>query len=453
MRRTAAEQMTRMEELRRKAAPMPAGRCLIGLSGGADSVALAVLLAGKGAPEGIRPEAVHVNHGLRGTESDGDEAFVREFCERLQIPLHVFHADLRGKRDENSAREARFRCFRECLAETGIRCLVLAHHADDLAETFMMRLLRGAGPEGLGCMRAEEEREGFRVLRPMLAIGRREIREALEEGGIPWREDSSNRDRTYLRNDIRARLMPLMEEMAAGAGERIAETARQISAENEMLSAEAERFLQAHAGKGWLDYRMLRKEAPGMQLRILRKWWWDNAPPMEEHTLNAGQTERLAALANAESGKINLPGGLHAEIGRQALHLTGTAEKALPETWVTGDETAFGEISLRVVPGRGNPGNGKREQEVPSGWLQGCVIRTRRPGDRISPFGMKGSRKLQDYLTDRGIDAAWRDEIPLLCRDSEVLMAAGVGTGNVPVWTENEAHVRIVWQGPMPWER
>ena len=440
--------MNRLEELRQQMDPLPEGRCLIGLSGGADSVALAMLAAGR-----ENTEAVHVNHGLRGAESDGDEAFVRELCEKIRLPLHVYRADLQGKRDENTAREARFRCFRECMAETGADYLALAHHADDLAETFMMRLIRGAGPEGLGCMKAADERDGIRMVRPMLRMRREEIREALRESHIPWREDSSNSSDAYLRNNVRMRLMPMLEEMNPGAAGRIAETARQMAAENGILAEAAEEFLQQHAGDRWLDYRALAGEKPAMQRRILRQWWRQNAPRMAEHELNAAQTERLAALATGEVGKINLPGGLHAEKDRQALHLTGFAETLPAEVPVLGEKTDFGPITLLAGTGRGNPGDGKREQEVPAGWADGCVIRTRQSGDRITPFGMAGSRKLQDYLTDRGIDAPWRDRIPLICRGNEVLLVAGVGAGSIPRWTGEKDWIRLTWQGDMPWER
>ena len=452
MRRSAAEPlMMRLEDLQHRLSPVPEGRCLVGLSGGADSVALLVMLTMNASA--VQPEAVHVNHGLRGTESDSDEAFVRELCKTYRVPLHVYHPDLQGHRDENTARDARYCCFRECINSTGTDTLVLAHHADDLAETFMMRLMRGAGPEGLGCMKPEDDRLGFRVIRPMLDIGRNEIREALREAGILWREDSSNDSAAYLRNDVRKRLMPLLEEMSTGAARRIAETARRIGTENEKLSEEAVRFLKMHAGRRWLDSRLLAEEHPAMQRRILRQWWRDNAPPLAEHELNARQTECLTLLALAGSGKTNLPGGMFAVKGRQALHLTGFSREILPEVSYLPEKTDFGSFSLCTGPGKGNPGDGKREQEVPAGWPDGCVVRTRRPGDRIRPFGMSGYRKLQDYLTDRGIDAPWRDEIPLLCRGSEVLLAGGVGAGNVPEWKVQQKHIRLIWHGEMPWER
>ena len=133
-----------LEHLKRLLDPVPPGKCLIGLSGGADSVALLLLLTADDGKE-ANIQAVHVNHGIRGNESDRDEAFVKQLCLERDIPLHIYHPDLKGRTDENTAREARYHCFLDCYRKTGADYLALAHHADDLAETFMMRLLRGAG--------------------------------------------------------------------------------------------------------------------------------------------------------------------------------------------------------------------------------------------------------------------------------------------------------------------
>ena len=440
-----------LECLRKQMDPVPSGRLLIGVSGGADSIALLMMLQGDGKYR--MAEAVHVNHGIRGAAADEDEAFVRDVCGKLRIPLHVYHPDLKGHSDENTARKARFQCFRACMLETGAEWLVLAHHADDLAETFMMRLLRGAGTEGLGCMSPAGEAYGIPILRPMLKMRREEIRAALTAAGVSWREDESNHDTAYLRNDVRHRLLPLMEEMNPGAAGRVAAAARKIAADNETLNLETRSMLDRCAGKRWIDIRPVLPLTPGQHSRLLRQWWRDNATLTDEHELSTVQTEQLVALSVAVRGKINLPGNLYAVKGKQALHLTGFREKPIPEQAVSGTAVVFGDWMLQIGQSEGNPGNGKTEQEVPSGFTEGCVIRTRRPGDRITPFGMTGSRKLQDYLTDRGIDEPWRDRIPLLCRGNEVLLAAGVGAGNIPRWRKEESHVRIRWQGDMPWNR
>ena len=430
--------------------PVPFRHCLAGVSGGADSVALLVMLSRK---RGYNIEAIHVNHGIRGDAADQDEAFVRELCRNMNIPLHVYRPELHGRKDENAAREARYQCFSACMKETGAECLVLAHHEDDLAETFMMRLMRGAGTEGLGCMACSSEAYEIRIIRPMLKMRRQDIRAVLTAEGISWREDDSNRNPAYLRNEVRQRLIPLMEEMSPGATGRIANAARSIAADNETLNREIRKLLDLCAGARWIDIRAVSPLTRGQLSRLLRQWWRDNTPRLKEHELSAAQTEQLVALSLSARGKMNLPGGMYAVKGRQALHLTGFPDERPQDVPVAGRITRFGNHSLEIGPGEGNPGDGMTEQEVPAGFAKDCIIRSRRPGDRIQPFGMRGSRKLQDYLTDRGIDEPWRDRIPLLCRGNEVLLAAGVGAGNIPEWKKNEAHDRLRWLGDMPWNR
>ena len=157
-------------------------------------------------------------------------------------------------------------------------------------------------------------------------------------------------------------------------------------------------------------------------------------------------------MLNVSRGKTNLPGGMHAIRDGNYLFLTGT-ETATPEpVTVTGTETVFGSFRLTETASEGNPGDGKTAQEVPEGFTRGCVIRTRQPGDRIRPFGSSGSRKLQDYLTDRRIAEPFRNRIPLLCRGTEVLLVCGVGAGNIPRWDRHTRTVRLTWYGKIPWK-
>ena len=241
--------MTFMKELQDRFGEMPEGRCLAGFSGGADSTAMMLLLAAERDNGRIQPEAVHVNHGLRSTESDEDECFVRDLCSGIGIDCRVYRADLAGRRDEAAAREARYAFYRRALRETGADALLLAHNADDQAETFLMRLMRGSGPDGLQCMAEEQETDGICIFRPMLELGRDEIRNALRHDGIAWREDSSNQNKAYLRNRIRMELVPLMEEIVPGAVRHICTAAGLIRNDNEALQ-DAAREIIAAAAKG-----------------------------------------------------------------------------------------------------------------------------------------------------------------------------------------------------------
>ncbi len=441
-----------LESLRSGMAPLPDGRWLLGLSGGADSVALMYLLLPRVREGRLHLTAVHVHHGIRGASADEDAEFCRSVCLQEGIPFRMCRVSLAGRTDEDAAREARYACFRETAEELGAEGILLAHHLDDLAETCLMRLLRGAGPEGLGCMTADGRAMGIRVIRPLLRIHREELREALRTEGVCWREDESNRDQSYLRNAIRGRLLPEMEALIPGAAGRIARTAELIGAENRWIESEAEEWLRRLSGGRWIDGTGLGGLDQALQARVLRLWWKREGPDRKERALSADQTEALISLVRTDRGQVNLPGGLHAVRGKRYLHLTGFPAGPVTEVSWQSPESTLGAYTLRMIPQADGPGDGKREQAVPAGFLEGCVLRTRRPGDRIRPFGFSGTRKLQDYLTDRGVEAPWRDQIPLLCRGSEVLLAGGVGAGHVPLWENNQDWIRLTWTGPMPWE-
>ena len=233
--------------------------------------------------------------------------------------------------------------------------------------------------------------------------------------------------------------------------EKICRTAGLIGSDNETLNARAAEVLKRNARRRLLNAEDTAREPAAVRTRTLRMWWQENGPVLEEHALSAAQTEALEQLLFTGRGQINLPGGLHAVRDGKYLFLTDDGQTETEAAKVTGAETVFEEFRLTVGPSEGTPGDGKRTQEVPRELLRGCVIRTRRPGDRIRPFGSSGSKKLQDYFTDRRIPEPFRDRIPLLCRDNEVLLAAGVGAGGIPAWDAKADPVRLTWQGDMPW--
>jgi tRNA(Ile)-lysidine synthase len=197
-------------------------RVAVAVSGGADSTALLLLVAAANAlPKnalGVGLTAVHVNHGLRGAESDGDQEFVRALCERLGVGLHVVRVPTAEYAAENkqtieeAARNLRYQEFDELLAAGRADVVLTAHTLDDQAETVLMKLLRGAWLEGLGGISPVVTRPKGRVARPLLGVRRAALREYLGELGEAWREDSSNEDEAFTRNRIRRVILPMLRE-------------------------------------------------------------------------------------------------------------------------------------------------------------------------------------------------------------------------------------------------
>ena len=438
-----------MESLRELAARMPAmpGHVLAGVSGGADSVALLLML-----PEtGCRVTAVHVNHGLRGAASDGDEDFVRALCRKKNVPLLCYRAQPPEHPGEDWARRARYGFFREAMAQSGAEALALAHHRDDQAETLLLHLMRGAGLTGLTAMAEDTVVDGMRIFRPLLTMTRVELQAALQAAGQPWREDASNRDSRYLRNAVRHELLPLMERLSPGCGGRLAAAASLLREDDAALDALCGGFLGRHPGRE-LPLRDLAEQPEGLRKRILRAWWQREAGEgRDERSLSLPQTAALASLMTGGAGeKRNLPGGWQGYRGWTHLHLTPPCKPdPLPEVPMALPGTALGTFALEETqPGSSD---GYRMQTLPRPMLEGCVLRTRRQGDWIRPYGSSGRQSLQDYFVNRKVDAPFRDRVPLLCRGSEVLLAGGVGAGGVPPMEEQKDSVWLRWRGDMPW--
>ena len=192
---------------------LPDTSVVVGVSGGADSVCLLHVLRSLSKTRSFSVFAVHINHMLRGTESNDDESFVRDLCSCWQIPLQVFREDVgafskeRGCSVEEAGRIIRYNHFRHVMEEVGASYIAVAHHEADQAETVFLHLLRGSGIEGLCGM----EEVSCNIIRPFLGISQREIEAYIQKNHLQYRTDSSNQDNSYIRNTVRNELFPLIQ--------------------------------------------------------------------------------------------------------------------------------------------------------------------------------------------------------------------------------------------------
>lgn len=400
-------------------------RLLIALSGGSDSVALTVLLHRARETYGLDLCAAHLDHGIR-PESADDAAFCRDLCEKLGIPFMSRCVDVpaeAAKRRvgiETLARELRYAWLRKCMADTHSDYIALAHHMDDQAETVLMHLSRGTGPEGIGGMR---EIAGD-LYRPLLGFRKDELAAFLEANGYTWREDFTNGIDDNPRNAIRVHAIPELEKSYPQFVRAAARYAHAAQIESDFLDGlTAEYLAKARGENALLEWLSLNNPPPRA---ILRRAIRAACP---EKDIDWEMLNALEALCHAPRGRIDIGKSHFAERTGSRLYFVPKKLAAIsPVTLAMEGETACAPIcritatSCDPVPIKDDP----RRQALRADALRGAVIRTRRDGDRIRPLG-GGDKLLSDYLIDKKVDRPLRDAIPLVAVGNRIHWVCGLG--------------------------
>ena len=409
----------------------PEGLHIVALSGGADSVALLLVMK----QLGYRIEAAHCNFHLRGEESDRDEAFVCQLCAAQNIPIHRAHFDTREYAAlhkvsiEMAARELRYRYFEQLRQDIGADTICVAHHRDDAVETLLMNLMNGTGIHGLTGIRPKNGA----IVRPLLCVSRSEIEDYLHSIGQTYVSDSTNAVDDVLRNKIRLHLIPLMQQILPKASENIAKTAYNIKEVEKVydyaIKSEFSRFvIKLQPAVGSSD----RQEAEVVSIADLQTlpssecflFEW-----LRPKNFTAAQIQQIANSLDAPSGKMFSSATHVLYIDRGELVLAFQFQQAkplmIPEEGVYQYQgsTKFRIISLRDVDISKSDSCAtidKGSVEFP------LTIRVIQSGDRFVPFGMKGSKLVSDYLTDKKVGIwAKRSQMVVLDDSGRVVWLVG----------------------------
>ena len=379
-------------------------RLICAVSGGADSVALLwsfYLLREK---LGITLEAAHFNHGLRGAESDRDEAFVKSLCDRYDIPCHVGRGAVTpGKKGlEAAARDARYAFLRSLDGK-----IATAHTADDNAETILMHLVRGTGLKGLGGISPVNGA----VIRPMLTVTRDEVLVFLDEYHLDFVEDSSNAADDFLRNRLRHKVMPLLKEENPRLSRNLSSMAMELRQDEDFLWSNT---------VAAADVRSLRAEHPALRRRSLAEFL-QQAGVKEPERAHIDMAEKLV-FSDKPSARAEFPGGVI--LRRQYDRLTFGEETAVLEerTLRPGDTVVL--PNLRIIC-RETAEPHKQVNCFTVALVGEMVLRSRRPGDKLRLHG--GTKTLKKVLIDRKIPEADRNAIPVIADDLGVLGVFGIG--------------------------
>jgi tRNA(Ile)-lysidine synthase len=430
-----------LDSIRRQALLRRGGRVVVALSGGSDSVALLRLLKElESCGELTVAGAAHLNHGLR-EEADHDQEFCRALAADLEVPFHAAFEDVRERAErqrtslEDAGRQARYVFFERIADELKADAIATGHTQDDQAETFLLRLLRGAGPRGLSGI---HPRAG-RVVRPLLEVSHESLRAYLASIDQPFCEDATNADVAIPRNRVRHELLPLLEARFSPAIKEILAREASIARDDEdRLEREAidlaNSIVLPVRGSVEVDRSALVALHPALAVRVARLALQQMAP---DRFVSFDHIERFLELARRQDqhGALSLP-GQHVVRRGDTLLLSQTPfqpfSNSLQVSLSIPGEVVFDDWAISAS-GDTQSGQSIGTVKVECPRFSAVVdagrvtlplsVRSRKPGDRFRPLGMGGrERKLQDVLVDRKIPRERRDSLPLVVDGSDRIL-------------------------------
>jgi tRNA(Ile)-lysidine synthase len=398
---------------------------LVAVSGGADSVALLHALLQLRGKFGFRLAVAHLHHGIRGKDADADAAFVRRLAKRLKLAFVEGCADIphqartTGLSLEMAARVERYNFFHRVAEKLGAAAIAVAHNADDQVETILLRIARGTGPDGLAGMGPVSERDGLKIIRPLLGVTRADIVAYLKQQRLRWREDASNRDLHHLRNRVRHEILPLLERrlnpQIRAALLRMADVIRDENAENDQVALML--VLVAH-----LSVKQLQEVGRARQRRILRQWLFMGK--VETDRISFDAIESILALLTDQRGTkfLDLGGGWKVVRRYNELTLERSPDAATPR-WKLDIKRHRGIVKEKPTM----PGHLPAHATISAMAVGGSplLVRAAQPGDRMAPLGMDGTKKLQDIFTDAKVPRDQRARIPVVECRGEIVWLPG----------------------------
>lgn len=419
---------------------------VVGVSGGADSVALLLILDRLSKYHGWQLYAVHVHHGLRGEAADEDAAFVQDMCAAMAIPCLTYHMDVRALAkerhlsEEEAGREYRYQCFEEVRCMKGAGKIAVAHHGDDAAETFLLNLFRGTGLQGLTGIPAVRDQ----IIRPMLAVSRSEIEAWLMTQELLWQTDATNLETHYARNKIRNVILPYVtEEINTGAVRHIREASDRLGHIWHYIAREAaeaeKRYVHQLPGNddaAEIAIALFENEDPVICEEVIRRTIGRCAGSLKDIT--ARHIQAVSALASQQTGRrLDLPYELQILRSYDSLIITRTESITVSNA---------NEVYPVTVPGTVCLPDGKKigfssfkrkvsMSEIPvnqcTKWFDyakmkiGLVVRHKLPGDYLIIDGDGHKKTLKKWMKDEKIPADRRETMWVIACGSHIVWIPG----------------------------
>ncbi len=438
-------------------------KVVVGVSGGPDSVCLLHVLKTISEKMDIKLYAVHINHMLRGAESDLDEEYVRNLCKKLDVSLYAERIDVasvaedKGLSLEEAGREARYQKFYQVADQVGAEKIAVAHNKNDQAETVLMNFIRGSGLAGLAGMDFKRDK----IIRPLLEISRAEIEEYCKKHSLNPRTDSSNLKSIFTRNRIRLELIPAIDRMF---GTNITETACRTAAilkdDNEFLESSALKLYRDSARMiNEREIRLNLSKIEGCHIalirRVIRRAIFELKKDLKGiGSVHTDDAARLILEGNTGS-EVHLPSCIRVRKSyNQAIVNIGKEENSVSDFMVpisVPGITEVAQLGLKVEAVIEDAKNVEKYENIRYNSLvqffdyeklmKGICIRNRRNGDVFKPLKSNGTKKLKEYFIDLKVPRDERDRVPLVAQGKEIVWVTGYKISDKFKVTDNTKRV------------
>ena len=404
---------------------------LVGFSGGADSMLLLYCLNEMRKKYGFKLFALHINHGWRGKESDREQKNCENFCKKYKIDFYCEHLSKEIKKDENSARIARYILFKTYAQKLGANAVLTAHNSTDVVETFIYRLAKGMGSTGAMSIPEIRDEGDFLICRPLINVSSSEIRNKCKKLGLEYNTDSSNSDNKYKRNLIRNEILPQLEKINPEYENAILGFIENLKSNNKII----DEFCYKNCDDAIKDNKIITPDfvsfSDDIKRVIIYKYLKNNGFEPEKKIILSmlEQIEKNSDKPNGRKYSIkNTEDKTNFSFFCSESECYFIKKKYPKKLYKKYDKKLGKPFNLTKYNGEKIPKSSDFSAVINTSALEFPLeLRTRKNGDVIQPFSHSSKIKLKDYFIEKKIPEHKRDEIPLLCHGKEVLWAIGVG--------------------------
>ena len=403
---------------------------LVGFSGGYDSMCLLDILNDLSKKNNFKIIAVHLNHNWRGEESDNEEQNCKEFCKQRNINFYSERLSDKVKKTETAAREARQKFFKKCCEKFEAAGVFLAHNKSDNTETVIFRIAHGTGVKGLCGITEYSEIFGYKICRPLLSWSRQDVEEYCNTHKLNPNNDSSNLNTKYKRNFLRHKVIKDLKQINPDIDNAVMRLSEIAASEQNIIKEYLDKISKEISDENKINTKKFLEQSLDVQKKFIHEMFIEKNLEYDSKKINDVISFITENTRTKAGNTLSITSNLWLFSGEKYFTFIEKTEKIYDETVINGEGSYLFKnkiFEIKKINDMPEEFPDETENYAFVNLTFPLILRTRRDGDIINPFGMKGSMKLKKYFINKNIEKYKRDEIVLLCNEKEVLWIPEAG--------------------------